>query len=79
MCIETRSGRLDIKARVVDEMMPGMVSVPHGWPEAPENMLTDDVAADPVSGYPALTALLCRIRPKSCQEPSIPMAEGQSP
>lgn len=64
MRIETRSGCLDIRAGVVDEMMPGMVSVPHGWPEAPENMLTDDVAVDPVSGYPALTGLLCRIRPE---------------
>ncbi|MFA4836103.1 MAG: molybdopterin dinucleotide binding domain-containing protein, partial [Dehalococcoidia bacterium] len=63
MRVETHTGSLEIKAGVIDEMMEDMVSVPHGWPQASENMLTDDVPADPVSGYPALTALLCTIRP----------------
>jgi len=62
MIIETNTGSLQIKARVTDDIMPGMISVPHGWDEAPENMLTDDRPADPVSGFPALTALLCRVR-----------------
>jgi hypothetical protein len=45
--------------------MPDMISVPHGWEDASENMLTDDTPADPVSGYVALTGLLCRVRIKS--------------
>ncbi len=65
MMVETKIGSLQIKARVTDDMMPGMISVPHGWDEAPENMLTDDRPADSVSGFPALTALLCRVRGKA--------------
>jgi len=65
MIIETKIGSLQIKAKVSDEIMPGMISVPHGWEEASENMLTDDTPADPVSGYPALTGLLCRVRIKT--------------
>ncbi len=65
MVIETKIGSLQIKAGVTDDIMPGMISVPHGWDEAPENMLTDDRPADPISGFPALTALLCRVRGKT--------------
>jgi len=65
MIIETKIGRLEIKAKVSDEVMPGMISVPHGWEEASENMLTDDTPVDPVSGYVALTGLLCRVRIKT--------------
>ncbi len=64
MIIKTRTESLQIKTRVTDDIMPGMIAVPHGWDEAPENMLTDDRPADPVSGFPALTALLCRVRGK---------------
>jgi len=65
MLIETKIGRLQIDARVTDEIVPGMISVPHAWNEAPANMLTDDMPADPVSGFPALTALLCRVSGKT--------------
>jgi len=64
MIIETKTGSLEIEARFTADIMPDMISVPHGWDEAPENMLTDDRPADPVSGFPALTALLCRVRSK---------------
>ncbi len=63
MRIETTTGSLDIKAEVVDKIMPGMVSVPHAWPEAPANMLTDDAPVDPVSGFAGFTGILCRISP----------------
>ena len=65
MIIETKIGNLQIKAKVTDEIMPDMISVPHGWEDASENMLTDDTPADPISGYVALTGLLCRVRIKS--------------
>lgn len=64
MRIETTIGALDIKADVTDKIMPDMVSVPHAWPEAPENMLTDDAAVDDVSGFAGFTGILCRIGPK---------------
>jgi hypothetical protein len=60
--VETKIVNLRVKARVTDDIVPGMISVPHGWDEATENMLTDDMPADPVSDCPGFTALLCRVR-----------------
>jgi anaerobic selenocysteine-containing dehydrogenase len=64
MIVETKIGSLRLKATVTDDIMPDMISIPHGWDEAPENMLTYDMPADPVSGYPAFTGLLCRVSGK---------------
>jgi anaerobic selenocysteine-containing dehydrogenase len=65
MVVETKRGSIEIKARVSQEIMPDVVSVPHGWPESCENVLTDDAPADPVTGYPAFTGLLARVSKKA--------------
>jgi anaerobic selenocysteine-containing dehydrogenase len=62
--VETKRGSIEIKARVTQDIMPDIVSVPHGWAESCENMLTNDIPADPVSGYVAFTGLLCKISKK---------------
>jgi anaerobic selenocysteine-containing dehydrogenase len=64
MVVETRRGSIEIKARVSQDIMPNVVSIPHGWPESCENVLTDDTPADPVSGYIAFTGLLARVTKK---------------
>jgi len=61
MVVETKRGSIEIKARVSQDIMPDIVSVPHGWAESCENVLTDDMPVDPVSGYIAFTGLLCKI------------------
>jgi len=58
-------GRIEVRARVTDDIMSGIVSVGHAWPEASENVLTDDMPADPLSGYPAFAGVLCRIKKKT--------------
>ncbi|MFC1944800.1 molybdopterin-dependent oxidoreductase [Chloroflexota bacterium] len=63
--VETKTGSIDIKAGFTDDIMPGVVSVPHGWTESNANVLVDDTPVDPVSGYMAFTGLLCSIRKKS--------------
>jgi anaerobic selenocysteine-containing dehydrogenase len=60
--VETRRGRIELRGRITDDIMPGVVSVPHGWPEANVNLLTDEKGADPTIGYPALKSLLCSVR-----------------
>ncbi|MFC1974157.1 molybdopterin-dependent oxidoreductase [Chloroflexota bacterium] len=65
MIIETKRGRIEVRARVTDDIMSGIVSVGHAWPEASENVLTDDMPADPLSGYPAFAGVLCRIKKKT--------------
>ncbi len=59
--LETRRGRIELKASVTEDIMPGVVSIPHGWAEANANVLTDDAFHDRQSGYPNLHALLCRV------------------
>jgi len=60
--VETRKGSIQMKARVTEDVAPRVVSIPHGWAIANANELTDLDARDPVSGYPLLKGLLCRIR-----------------
>jgi len=62
--VETKRGSIDIKARVTEDILPGVVNVPHGWSEANVNALTFEQPGDPVSGLPTLKALLCRVREK---------------
>lgn len=60
--VETKKGRIKIKVKVTEDIMPGVVSIPHGWEQANVNFLTDLDARDPISGYPELKALRCRIK-----------------
>jgi len=60
--LETRKGRITIKVRTTEDMVPGVISIPHGWAEANANLLTELEPRDPVTGYTELKALLCRIR-----------------
>ena len=61
VAVETKRGRIELKAQVSDDIIPGIVSIPHGWAQANANYLTDDRPAEPAIGYPALKSLLCRI------------------
>ena len=62
IAIETRKGQIRIKARTTEDLLPHVVSIPHGWAEANANLLTELEPHDPVTGYTELKALLCRIR-----------------
>jgi len=59
--IETARGKIEIKARLTASILPGVISVPHGWNGANANILTDDEKLDPVTGFPADRCLLARI------------------
>jgi formate dehydrogenase (coenzyme F420) alpha subunit len=61
MVIESTLGSLEMHARVTEDIIPGMVSMPHGWKNG--NLLTSDRNLDPVLGWPEYSGLLCRIRP----------------
>jgi anaerobic selenocysteine-containing dehydrogenase len=70
--VRSRVGIVEVPVEVTDAMMPGVVSIPHGWGHAEEgarlrvarqhagvnsNRLADEEALDPLSG----TAVLCGI------------------
>lgn len=60
--VETLRGRIKLKALVTEDIHPQVVSILHGWSgEANVNLLTDDEARDPVSGYPGFRSLLCKV------------------
>jgi len=60
--VETRRGQIQVKANITQDLMPGVVSVVHGWEdELNQNVLTELEPRDPVTGYPELRALACRI------------------
>ncbi len=62
MEIASRQGTIVMKARLTDQIVPGVVSVPHGWGDASANDLTDDYQGDPITGYPILKSKACRVR-----------------
>jgi anaerobic selenocysteine-containing dehydrogenase len=61
IAVETKRGRIELKAKVSEDMLPDVVNISHGWDEANVNILTDETPANTVGGQPALTSLLCRI------------------
>jgi anaerobic selenocysteine-containing dehydrogenase len=62
--IETRKGSIKVKASSTLDMMPGVINVLHGWSgDQNQNLLTQTEPRDPVTGYPELRAIACRIRP----------------
>jgi len=60
--LESPKGSLTLKARVTDEVPPGVLSIQHGWEEANVNLLTAFDPPDPISGYPAFKTIPCRVR-----------------
>lgn len=59
--VETLRGGVDIKAKITEDIIPGVVNMMHGWEEANANVLTDDEARDSISGYTEFRVNLCRV------------------
>ncbi len=60
--VETARGRATFFAEVTEDVAPDVVVVPHGWPgDADANRLTSWDGRDPISGFPELRALACRL------------------
>ena len=65
MIVETKRGATEIKAKVTEDIIPGVVGIPFGWVQGNANVLTDDAPACPGSGYASLKSMLCRVRRKT--------------
>jgi anaerobic selenocysteine-containing dehydrogenase len=76
--VQSRVGRVVVPVEVSDEVMPGVVSLPHGWghhregvrlatarqhPGASINDLTDDGAVDELVGTAILSGVPVRVQP----------------
>ncbi len=77
----SRTGRIEVPAEITDDIMPGVVSLPHGWGHdrdgirlrvagrtagASVNDITDGEAIDPVSGNAAFSGLPVRVERVDC-------------
>jgi anaerobic selenocysteine-containing dehydrogenase len=62
--VATKRGRIEIKTRTTPQILPRVVNISHGWEDANVNILTDEMPADPVTGYPGLKSGLCSIQKK---------------
>jgi anaerobic selenocysteine-containing dehydrogenase len=62
--VESLRGSIKVKAKFTEGILPILVQISHGWNEANANILTDDETLDPISGFPPLRSLLCRVRKK---------------
>jgi anaerobic selenocysteine-containing dehydrogenase len=60
--VETVKGNIKIKVKLSEDILPNVIAIPHGWAQANVNILTDINIRDPISGYPELKALRCRIK-----------------
>lgn len=71
-CLRSRVGQIEVTVQVTEDMMPGVVSLPHGWGHAREgvnlrvanahagvslNDLTDELLLDAPSGNAALSGM----------------------
>lgn len=76
--VASRVGSIELEVEVTDEMMPGVVSVPHGWGHGRDgvqletarqhagesvNDVTDDLVIDALSGTAALNGVPVRVEP----------------
>ncbi|GIF04241.1 molybdopterin oxidoreductase family protein [Actinoplanes siamensis] len=76
--VTSRAGSLSALVEITDRVMPGVVSLPHGWghdlpgtrltvaserPGVNSNILTDDLLVDPLSGNAVLNGIPVEIKP----------------
>ncbi|MCD4715439.1 MAG: molybdopterin-dependent oxidoreductase [Desulfobacterales bacterium] len=60
--VQTETGKIQIKARLTDNIRRGTVHMAQGWESSNANMLTSTNDADPISGFPNLKSLRCQVR-----------------
>jgi anaerobic selenocysteine-containing dehydrogenase len=76
--VSTAKGSIELPVQVTDEIMPGVISIPHGWGHndpgtrlrvaaqqagANSNLLADDQLVDPVSGNAVLNGIPVELEP----------------
>jgi anaerobic selenocysteine-containing dehydrogenase len=81
--VSSRAGTIVVPVEVTDAVMPGVVSIPHGWghddPEARlavaaehaganSNLLADEELIDPLSGNAVLNGIPVELSPVRAQQ-----------
>jgi anaerobic selenocysteine-containing dehydrogenase len=76
--VTSRAGAIEVPAQVTEDVMPGVVSIPHGWGHgapgaelrvaaehagANSNVLADELALEPLSGTAILNGIPVELAP----------------
>jgi anaerobic selenocysteine-containing dehydrogenase len=76
--VSSRTGSIEVPVEVTDAVMPGVISIPHGWghdapgvrmavashhPGVNSNALADDSLVDPLSGNAVLNGIPVEVAP----------------
>jgi anaerobic selenocysteine-containing dehydrogenase len=87
VCVRSRAGALEVPVELTDAVMPGVVSMPHGWgheddrtrqaiavrePGVNMNVLTDRALLDATSGTAALNGVPVEVVPVPAAAPAGP-------
>lgn len=56
---------IGVKIMAANQILPGVLQIPHGWKAANVNRLTDDTDVDPIGGLPNMKVVRVRIEPLS--------------
>jgi anaerobic selenocysteine-containing dehydrogenase len=82
--VRSRTGEIRLPVKITDAVMPGVVSIPHGWghdvpgaqlqvaaarPGANSNRLADDALVDAPSGNAVLNGIPVELTPVPAAEP----------
>jgi anaerobic selenocysteine-containing dehydrogenase len=77
-CVRSRSGEIEVPVEITDAVMPGVVSIPHGWGHdvdgvrmrvasahagSNSNVLADETLVDPLSGNAVLNGIPVELAP----------------
>ncbi len=66
--VSTKYGRVELKARVTEDVRRDCIRMPHGWELANANDVTGLEYFDPVSGFPWLRAVPARLEKKEVDQ-----------
>jgi len=84
-CVRSRTGEVEVTVEVTDAIMPGVVSIPHGWghgiggtdlsvaagrPGVNSNLLADGDLFDPLSGNAVLNGIPVNVEAAATPEPA---------
>ena len=61
--VSARTGAIELPAEVTDDVMPGVVSIPHGWEHANSNVLADERLVEPLTGTAVLNGIPVEVAP----------------
>jgi anaerobic selenocysteine-containing dehydrogenase len=93
-CVSSRTGAVEVTVEVTDAIMPGVVSIPHGWghdldgsalsvaasrPGVNSNLLADGALFDPLSGNAVLNGIPVEVAPVKAPAATAPTARPAAP